>query len=324
MSQPHDETSLLDPRAITGAAGEGSAASGVLAPRRRSAPFLPFDPLLTSGGEGSNVSSPRTPAYAALLFLRRRRSRMMVLYRIFICLIWRGFLDVRSLLDFSCVFSHALVLAGTRAPKLDRFTLTPHGPLLFEREFAELTAEGFRRRYRVTQPQFVELLRLCEAEGHWQRVKPVRPGRTHIVPQVWLAMVLDQLGRGLSGRTVSQRHGVCEGLFSRKRPHVLMSIITALQGYPPTRIGWPAKDDETAWVDLAREFVPSLDSRCAAFYGTVAAGDGTLIPIKLTHVSDEYRESFRSRKVRGFDRSGHFVQCGLGAVTGAGAARGRD
>lgn len=194
------------------------------------------------------------------------------------------------------------VAMNRRAPKTQRLTVPPEGRLLFEVEFEKLSAEGFRLRYRITKVDFIELLHLCEATDVWRiDVAPVpsERARTHIPPMVWLAMVLEQLGKGLSGRMVSHKHGVNEGLYSRKRRGVLRSIICALDSpdSPSTHIQWPDKDDEDAWKALAAEFVPSLDARCAAFYGTVAAGDGTLIPIRLTGVTETYRESFRSRKV---------------------------
>ena len=195
----------------------------------------------------------------------------------------------------------------TQRPELRRPTLPPSGPLLFERDYAELDPEGFRRRYRVTPSQFDDLLRRCETTQYWKRVVPRYPRKTHIPAKLWLGMVLEQLATGGTSRSVSNRHGVSEGLYSRKRTPVLQSIATALQDGPgsaSTRLGWPDINDTAAWKRLAAEFVPNFDARCVAFYGTVAAGDGTLVPIRLTGVTDAYRESFRSRKVRSFAKGG--------------------
>ena len=227
--------------------------------------------------------------------LRRRRRRLMVLLAA--ALSETAYHEHRrmKLLDLSLIRLH--VAMKRRAPKTRRLTVPPDGQL---REFVTLTEEGFRRRYRMTQPQFTELLHLCEATDIWRTdVASVSSKRTHIPTRLWLAMVLDQLSQGLTGRAVSHKHGVNEGLYSRKRQGVLESIVCALNSpdSPATHIQWPDKDDAEAWKRLAAEFVPSLDARCAAFYGTVAAGDGTLIPIRLVGVSDAYRESFRSRKV---------------------------
>lgn len=131
------------------------------------------------------------------------------------------------------------VAAMTREPKTQRLTLPPTGPLLFEREFEILSDEGFRQRYRVIQEHFTELLVLCEATPHWGNVRSRRAEGSHIPASLWLAMVLDQLGRGLSSRAVCHRHCVNEGLYSQKRRHVLRSIVAALTsaGSSRTRIG---------------------------------------------------------------------------------------
>lgn len=225
----------------------------------------------------------------------------------------------------------ALTLAATelarellawRAPKVEVYTLTPRGPLPFERALAELTDDGFRREYRLSRNRFRLLLTRCKESPFWV------PNRreSHIPAGLWLAMVIEQLAKGTSSRILAQKHQVCEGGFSRRREWVLKSIIWALgTDSPDTQLGWPSKNDAAAWRSLAMEFVPSLDSRCASFFGTVAAGmaacarwertafpekmdylplsklrlagDGTLVPIDITHVHHLEREGYRCRKV---------------------------
>lgn len=246
------------------------------------------------GASSSGYNNDTTRQSMPLRLIRKKRRALVLLLLQYFLL--ADDIERENQLARACI----IIELTTRRPKTQRLTLAPVGPLLFEREYAELAPEGFRRRYRVSQNQFNDLLQRCEATQYWRNVAPRDTSKTHIPAMLWLAMVLDQLGTGCTSRTVSHKHGVNEGLYSRKRQHVLQSIVSALQegpGSDSTRLGWPDIDDTEAWKRLAAEFVPSFDARCVAFYGTVAAGDGTLIPIRLTDVDETYRESFRSRKV---------------------------
>lgn len=181
-----------------------------------------------------------------------------------------------------------------RAPRVNRRTAQlDDARLPFEIELSQLCDDEFRRRYRLPRELFTSLLHRCIRSQHW----PHAFYPTHISPSVWLAMVLEQLGTGDSSASVCHHHFVSESAFSEHRCSVLLSIIEVLVQDDTARFGWPALDDSEGWGNLARGFVPSATSRFAAFAGTVAAGDGTLVPIQPWKICNKEMNVYRCRKV---------------------------
>ena len=217
-------------------------------------------------------------------FLRARRRRRALILEA---------MDDTAMEDW-CMFNltaSAAALLVSRAPKTEVYTLRPPGDLPFVADFKHLSDEAFRATYRLHKGTFNVLLSLCMSSPRWQQ----RRRASHIPDEVWLGMVLEQLATGCTSRSLEHRHRVSG--YSSRRLSVLASIIYVLERDPNTCFGFPDYDDDHGWRELANSFVPSIHVRFPSFYGTVAAADGTLIPIEPTGVSEMRRQSFRSRKV---------------------------
>lgn len=174
-------------------------------------------------------------------------------------------------------------------------TLPPSGGLPFEREWAELSEAEFTRRYAMPRELMLSLFQRCLKATAWKK----QTRRSHIPEMTWLAMVIQQLAKGISSAILCEKHCINESGYSHHRISVLKAIIEVLRKDPTAKLGWPDYKDNDAWAALAREFVPSFASHSGAFNGTVAVGYGTYVPMEITGIAPDASDScpWRCRKV---------------------------
>lgn len=183
-----------------------------------------------------------------------------------------------------------MLLSELRAPKINVYTLPVLGPLAADRWYDVLSDRAFIQRLRLPKALFEDLLLRCRLSPSW----PVGRRQSHITDGTWLAAVLYQLAHGCESAVVASMFEISASGFSLRRRDILSAIIEALANHPDARLGWP--DTKDGWLQLAHGFVPSLHSRCFAFMGTVAAGDGTFIPLSLRGVNEDRKQAYHCRK----------------------------